>query len=106
MNTRVKIWPTSVPSGKVHSYDVQTKDGLTAAAEALAHFASLKEGPDITVDSTLEVHLDQADVPEQVFTVRVVLDYLRSQSALLDGLENKSDLDVLGRLAGRVETLD
>ena len=77
------------PNGKVHSYTSDGPDGLLGAAEALAHFSSLKERPVITLDSNLELTLHtSATVPGQVCTVKAILHYLRHQQDVLAGLDD------------------
>ena len=91
------------PDGRVHSYSFESVAGLVAAAEALAHFCSLDQRPLITPDSNLEVALHDSGGPGETYTVAAVLDYLNRQPQLLEGIENKRDLDVLRDLAKELE---
>ena len=94
----VKLWGPNQPGGKIHSYNTTTDDGFVAAAEALAHFRRLDEGPTITLDSHLEIDWHDVHRPESLFPVRSLLRYLTDSPEVLSGLE-ETDRSTLRGLA-------
>jgi hypothetical protein len=99
----VKLWETEL-DGSVHSYSGsgESVEAFEAAAEALAHFSAAPERPAITLDSRLDVEFEQAVAPDQAFTVRAILDYVRRQPELLSVLQNPHDIQVLADLASEL----
>ena len=89
------------PDDRGHSYSGsrESVEAFEAAAEALAYFAAMRERPVISLDSELDVTFEQAVAPDQAFTVRAILDYVRRQPELLSVLQNPHDIQVLADLA-------
>lgn len=98
----VTIWGPNQPGGKIHSYDTNTKDGFVAAAEALAHFRRIHDGPIIDLDSRLEIVFNGGQRADQLFTVRAILKYLGDDPVVLSGLE-EADINALKGLAEQLE---
>lgn len=98
----VKLWGPNQPGGKIHSYPTNTEDGFVAAAEALAHFRQLDEGPVITLDSRIEIDWHDANRADSIFPVKSIFRYLSTDPAVLSGLE-ESDVNVLKALAEELD---
>ena len=98
----VTIWGPNQPGGKIHSYDTNTKDGFVAAAEALAYFRRIHDGPIIDLDSRLEIVFHRGQRVDQLFTVRAILKCLGDDPVVLSGLE-ESDINALKGLAEQLQ---
>ena len=94
----VALRPSASVGGLVSRYSGTGVDGMIASAEALAHFSSLAQRPEITLESRLEVTFDNATLPQEIVDVRAVLRYVRQQPEILASL-NEEDLRILERLA-------
>ena len=96
----VKLWDDQLDgSAQSYSGSRESVEAFEAAAEALAHFSAGPERPGITLDSRLDVTFEEAVAPDQAFTVRAILDYVRRQPELLSVLQNPHDIQTLADLA-------